>query len=269
MSHPHSHPQAVITDEDALNRVSPDQLRGYLTAAGWQKIQDPDYISKSTVWDKKTEKKHGVVSVSQDPNESGYAKRVGKTLRKLAEIEERSQIDIYLDIRSQGPQPVEEPVKPAAADTPDVPPDVPVLLKQTKSKPREEGPLVLGETRTIHDQDGIIITARTRTGKHRMSIAVTSPQLEGILRLRDRFDQPEIVIFTLPHRNKKFYMRYGWANIGEGYETAEEAVKSSIFHITEAVKEGRARLSPGDPEQLAEQMAKALDKFDLNRRQPE
>lgn len=265
MSHPHSHPQAVITDEDALNRISPDQLRGYLTAAGWQKIQDPDYISKSTVWDKKTEKKHGVVSVSQDPNESGYAKRVGKTLRKLAEMEERSQIDIYLDIRFQGPQPVEEPVTPAAADTP----DVPVLLKQTKDKPPKEGQLVLGETRTIHDQDGILITARPRTGEHGMSIAVTSPQLQGILRLRDRFDQPEIVIFTLPHRNKKFYMRYGWANIGEGYETAEEAVKSSIFHITEAVKEGRARLSPGDPEQLAEQMEQALDKFDLSRRQPE
>ena len=265
MSHPHSHPQAVITDEDALNRISPDQLRGYLTAAGWQKIRDPDYISKSTVWDKKTEKKHGVVSVSQNLNESDYAKRVGKTLRKLAEMEERSQIDIYLDILSQGPQPVEEPVTPARGDTP----DVPVLLKETKDQPPKEGPLVLGETRAIHDQDGIIITARTRTGKHRMSIAVTSPQLQGFLRLRDRFDQPEIVIFTLPHRNKKFYMRYGWANIGEGYETAEEAVKSSIFHITEAVKEGRARLSPSDPEQLAEQMAKALDKFDLSRRQPE
>ena len=102
-----------------------------------------------------------------------------------------------------------------------------------------------------------------------MSIAVTSPQLQGILRLRDRFDQPEIVIFTLPHRNKKFYMRYGWANISEGYETAEEAVKSSIFHITEAIKEGRARLSPGDPEQLAEQMEQALDKFDLSRRRTE
>ena len=98
---------------------------------------------------------------------------------------------------------------------------------------------------------------------------MTSPQLEGILRLRGRFDQPEIVIFTLPHRNKKFYMRYGWAKIGEGYETAEEAVKSSIFHITEAVNEGRARLSPSDPEQLAEQMEQAMDKLDLSRRQLE
>ena len=64
-------------------------------------------------------------------------------------------------------------------------------------------------------------------------------------------------------------MRYGWAKIGEGYETAEEALKSSIFHITEAVKEGRARLSPSDPEQPAEQMEQALDQFDINRRQPE
>lgn len=87
--------------------------------------------------------------------------------------------------------------------------------------------------------------------------------------MRDRFDQPEIVIFTLPHRNKKFYMRYGWAKIGERYETAEEALKNSIFHITEAVKEGRARLSPSDPEQLAEQMKQALDQFDLSRRQLE
>ena len=50
---------------------------------------------------------------------------------------------------------------------------------------------------------------------------------------------------------------------------AEAAVKSSILHVTEAVKEGRARLSPSDPEQLAEQMEQALDKLDLNRRQPE
>ena len=98
---------------------------------------------------------------------------------------------------------------------------------------------------------------------------MTSPQLEGILRLRGRFDQPEIVIIAIPHRNKKSYMRCGWAKIGEGYETAEEAVKSYIFHITETVKEGRARLSPSDPEQLAEQMEQALDKLNLSRRQPE
>ena len=127
MNHPHSHPQAVITDEDALNRISPDQLRGYLTVAGWRKIQDIGLYSKSTIWDKKTEKKHGVVAVSQNPNESDYAESIGKTLKELAEMEERSQIDIYLDIRSQVPQPVEEPVTPAAADTP----DVPVLMKET------------------------------------------------------------------------------------------------------------------------------------------
>ena len=205
------------------------------------------------------------MAVSQNPNKSDYAEPLGKTLKELAEMEERSQIDIYLDIRSQGPQPVEESVTPAAADTP----DVPVLLKETKDKPLKEGQPVLGETRTIHAQDGILITARPRTGEHGISIAVTSPQPDGILKLRGRFDRPEIIIIAIPHRNKKFYMRYGWANIGEGYETAEEAVKSSIFHITEAVKEGRARLSPSGPEQLAEQMEQALDNFDLSRRQPE
>ena len=50
---------------------------------------------------------------------------------------------------------------------------------------------------------------------------------------------------------------------------AEAAVKSSILHVTEAVKEGRARLSLSDPEQLAEQMEQALDQFDLSRRQLE
>ena len=98
---------------------------------------------------------------------------------------------------------------------------------------------------------------------------MTSPQPDGILKLRDWFDRPEIIIIAIPHRNKKFYMRYGWAKIGEGYEEAEDAIKSSIFYVTEAVKEGRARLSPSDPEQLAEQMEQALDKFDLSRRQLE
>ena len=51
-----------------------------------------------------------------------------------------------------------------------------------------------------------------------MPIAVSSPQPDGILILRDRFDKPEIIIFAIPHRNKKFYMRCGWATIGEGYE---------------------------------------------------
>ncbi len=50
---------------------------------------------------------------------------------------------------------------------------------------------------------------------------------------------------------------------------AEAAVKSSILHVTEAVKEGRARLSPSDPEQLAEQMEQALDNLNLSRCQPE
>ena len=109
--------------------------------------------------------------ISQNPNESDYAERIGKTLKELAEMEDQSQIDIYLDIRPQVPQPVEEPVTPAAADTP----DVPVLLKETKDKPLKEGQPVLGETRTIHAQDGIRITARPRTGKHGISIAVTSP----------------------------------------------------------------------------------------------
>ena len=144
------------------------------------------------------------MAVSQNPNESDYSESIGKTLKELAEMEDQSQIDIYLDIRPQGPQPVEEPETPAAADTP----DVPVILKQTKSKPPMEGQLVLGETRTIHDQDGILITVRPRTGKHGMSIAVTSSQPDGILILRDRFDRPEIII-AIPHRNKKFYMRYG------------------------------------------------------------
>ena len=85
--------------------------------------------------------------VSQNPNQSDYAERLGKTLKELAEMEERSQIDIYLDIRYQGPQPVEEPVTLDAAETP----EIPVLLKETKDKPPKEGPLVLGETRTIHD----------------------------------------------------------------------------------------------------------------------
>lgn len=102
-----------------------------------------------------------------------------------------------------------------------------------------------------------------------MSIAVTSPQPDGILKLRDRFDRPEIIIIAIPHRNKKFYMRYGWAKIGEGYENVEDVIKSYIFHITEAVNECRTRLSPGDPEQPAEQMEQAPDKLDLSRRQPE
>ena len=64
-------------------------------------------------------------------------------------------------------------------------------------------------------------------------------------------------------------MRYDWAKIGEGYENVEDVIKSYIFHITEAVNEGRTRLSPGDPEQLAEQMEQAPDKLDLSRRQLE
>lgn len=70
MSHPNNHPQAVITDQDALNGISPDQLRGYLTAAGWQKIQDPDYISKSTVWDKKRKRNTGSCPSAKIPTKA-------------------------------------------------------------------------------------------------------------------------------------------------------------------------------------------------------
>ena len=47
------------------------------------------------------------MAVSQNPNESAYAESIGKTLKELAEMEDQPQIDIYLDIWSQGPQPVE------------------------------------------------------------------------------------------------------------------------------------------------------------------
>ena len=165
MNHPHSHPQAVITDEDALNRISPDQLRGYLTAAGWQKIQDPDYISKSAIWHKK-----------------------GK------------------ETRGSG--------------------------RQTRSQ------------------------RKYLRGTHRKNIERTR---------RNGKPVPDRHILGHPVPRTATGRRTG--NARRGRHPGHPRTPEKTPRINR--QEGRARLSPGDPEQPAEQMAQALDKLNLSRRQPE
>ena len=129
--------------------------------------------------------------------------------------------------------------------------------------PEEEQPLY-GEIRIIQDKDGIVITARTRTDRYGTRIIVSSPQLAEVLKLTDPLDKPEIGISSFPDHTEPFHARNGWSKMQSDHKTAEDAIQSAAYRITDIVKRARAKQNPQDRSLLDRQMEQALDKLALD-----
>ena len=129
--------------------------------------------------------------------------------------------------------------------------------------PEKEQP-VYGEPRVIQDEDGIVITARTRTDRYGTRIIVSSPQLAEILKLTDPLDKPEIGISSFPDHAEPFHARHGWSKMQSDHRTAEDAIQSAAYRITDIVKRARAKQNPQDRSLLDQQMEQALDKLALD-----
>lgn len=129
--------------------------------------------------------------------------------------------------------------------------------------PEAEQP-VYGEPRIIQDEDGIVITARTVAGPYGTRIIITSPQLEEALKLTDPLDKPEIGISSFPDRAEPFHARHGWSKMQSDHRTAEDAIQSAAYRITDIVKRARAKQNPQDRSVLDRQMEQALDKLALD-----
>lgn len=95
-------PRVQITDQEALEKITPEQLRAYLTSKRYQ--FDSTYQEHGEVWKSghawDIGRKEIIVSFKRTlPN---YAMCIKEAVYLLGETENRSQLDIYYDIVGGG-----------------------------------------------------------------------------------------------------------------------------------------------------------------------
>lgn len=92
--------EVQIRDTAALRRISPPMLRAYLGAQGW--VHEETWRGRIVVWSKTGD--HGVKDLLMPLREhsDAYAVRIAEAVALLAEMEERSQLDIYYDLLGAG-----------------------------------------------------------------------------------------------------------------------------------------------------------------------
>ncbi len=89
-----------IRDSEALRRVSPTILRAYLDSRGW--VQGETWRNRILVWSNTQNGQAREILVPLREQSDAYAIRVSEALALLAEIEERSQLDVYYDLIGAG-----------------------------------------------------------------------------------------------------------------------------------------------------------------------
>ena len=89
-----------IRDSEALRRVSPTILRAYLDSRGW--VQGETWRNRILVRSNTQNGQAREILVPLREQSDAYAIRVSEALALLAEIEERSQLDVYYDLIGAG-----------------------------------------------------------------------------------------------------------------------------------------------------------------------
>jgi hypothetical protein len=91
--------KAIVTDADALRAVSPEDATAYLRAHGWDRTRER---RTGSVWTRSLKGSAGLatVFVPGDRDFADYAQRLSELLGALAEVEERSQLEILADLTS-------------------------------------------------------------------------------------------------------------------------------------------------------------------------
>lgn len=99
-----------ITDGEALSEVPPENIRTYLADTGWQvrSADDDPYIArmvgKATVWWRPCPEEDDDYEVLAPSHQSygDYAQRVSELVRTLSIAEDRSELDVLVDLLASG-----------------------------------------------------------------------------------------------------------------------------------------------------------------------
>lgn len=86
-------PLAQITDYEALEKISTQQIESYLLKKGWKLIQTNRI---SSAW--KSQCESSGVLVPKTREVADYSYRIGDCIRTLAAYEKRSQINVWLEM---------------------------------------------------------------------------------------------------------------------------------------------------------------------------
>ena len=89
-----------IRDAAALGRVSPVMLQAYLQANGW--VHEQTWRNRILVWSKAHDEQVKEILAPLREQSDAYAVRISEAVALLAEIESRSQLDIYYDLMATG-----------------------------------------------------------------------------------------------------------------------------------------------------------------------
>lgn len=88
--------KAHITDVEALERISIDALRAYMSRHDWTLQQN--WRGRVLVWTKDTDGQTRQILTPLHRHTGSYATRVVEAISELAEAEGRSQLDVYDDL---------------------------------------------------------------------------------------------------------------------------------------------------------------------------
>jgi hypothetical protein len=90
-----------IQDKEALDALSWEALRAYLDRAGWQHVKD--IPGKGVIYKRKgADRRLREVAVPLHRDFADYAARMGDAVGTLASAENRSELDVYEDLRALG-----------------------------------------------------------------------------------------------------------------------------------------------------------------------
>lgn len=89
-----------IRDAEALRRVSPAMLRAYLKARGW--VHEETWRDRILVWSNTHNGQGQQVLVPLREESDTYAVRISEAVALLADVEARSQLDVYHDLIGAG-----------------------------------------------------------------------------------------------------------------------------------------------------------------------
>ena len=92
--------EVQIRDGAALRRVSPKMLSAYLESRGW--VHEETWRDRIMVWAIAAGERVSEVLIPLREQSGVYATRISEAVEQLAEIEERSQLDVYHGLMEAG-----------------------------------------------------------------------------------------------------------------------------------------------------------------------
>ena len=90
----------LITDADALRRITPVLLGTYLSVQGW--VRQQTWKERIVVWSREAEDRAVELLVPLREQSDAYAVRISEAVAVLAQLEERSQLAVYYDLVGAG-----------------------------------------------------------------------------------------------------------------------------------------------------------------------